>query len=306
MAGALTSFFAICDSGQYGRRLSTEPAPSPTVTRSTFSEGRAEIVRHDGTITTTLEVAVSSEDDAEVRRVSITNLGNQARDIELTSYAEIVLAPPPPTTRIRHSPSCLSKRSLLPKLGAILATRRRRSPERTQVWAAHLAVVEGETVGGAQFETDRARFLGRGRESRTPIAVIDGAALQLRSAPCSIRSSVFAAVFGSQPGRPPASHSGRLSPFTRRSARSRRQASRCHGVRPRDHAGLDPGTSATPSPRHRRRTKRIFFSASPAVCSMPIRRCGRSPKCSYAAAAQSRCLGPSDLRGPADRPGPRR
>ena len=59
----------------------------------TFSEGRAEIIRHDGTITTTLEVAVSSEDDAEVRRVSITNLGNQVREIELTSYAEIALAP---------------------------------------------------------------------------------------------------------------------------------------------------------------------------------------------------------------------
>jgi hypothetical protein len=58
-----------------------------------FSEGRAEIVRHDGTITTTLEVAVSSEDDAEVRRVSITNLGSATREIELTSYAEIVLAP---------------------------------------------------------------------------------------------------------------------------------------------------------------------------------------------------------------------
>ena len=53
-----------------------------------------EIRRRDGAITTTLEVVVSPEDDAEVRRVSITNLGTQTREIELTSYAEIVLAPP--------------------------------------------------------------------------------------------------------------------------------------------------------------------------------------------------------------------
>src|SRR5450432_3528514 len=39
-----------------------------------FSEDRAEITRQDGTITTTLEILVSSEDDAEVRRVSIANL----------------------------------------------------------------------------------------------------------------------------------------------------------------------------------------------------------------------------------------
>src|ERR1039457_2102393 len=58
-----------------------------------FSEDRAEIVRRHGSITTTLEVAVSPEDDAEVRRVSISNLGNRVREVELTSYAEIVLAP---------------------------------------------------------------------------------------------------------------------------------------------------------------------------------------------------------------------
>ena len=59
-----------------------------------FAEDRAEFVRHDGTITTTVDVVVSPEDDAEVRRVSVANGGGEARDIELTSYAEIVLAPP--------------------------------------------------------------------------------------------------------------------------------------------------------------------------------------------------------------------
>jgi cyclic beta-1,2-glucan synthetase len=61
--------------------------------------------------------------------------------------------------------------------GALLATRRRRSPTDAPLWAAHLAVVEGESVGEVQFETDRARFLGRGRTIRTPISVIDGGPL---------------------------------------------------------------------------------------------------------------------------------
>ena len=47
-------------------------------------------------------------------------------------------------------------------------------PARPELWAAHLAVVEGETVGDVQFETDRARFLGRGQGIRTPIAMVDG------------------------------------------------------------------------------------------------------------------------------------
>ena len=66
----------------------------PDAYRVTFFEDHAEFFRRDGAITTTLEVLVSPEDDAEVRRVSITNLGVQDREIELTSYAELVLAPP--------------------------------------------------------------------------------------------------------------------------------------------------------------------------------------------------------------------
>ena len=62
----------------------------------------------------------------------------------------------------------------VPSLGAILATRRRRSDGDPQAWAAHLVVDEGDTSGDVQFETDRARFLGRGRTSRTPAAVCDG------------------------------------------------------------------------------------------------------------------------------------
>jgi len=53
-------------------------------------------------------------------------------------------------------------------------TRRRRSPTEPEIWAAHIAVVEGETVGETEIETDRARFLGRGRDARSPIAVMDG------------------------------------------------------------------------------------------------------------------------------------
>ena len=62
----------------------------------------------------------------------------------------------------------------VPDLGAILATRRRRSSGDPLVWAAHLAVVEGESSGDVQFETDRARFLGRGQTIRSPAAIADG------------------------------------------------------------------------------------------------------------------------------------
>src|SRR6185503_4759916 len=143
----------------------------------TFTEDRAEFVRRDGTISTTLEVVVSPEDDAEVRRVTVVNTGNQPREIELTSYAELVLAPPAADVAHPAFSKLFVQTEYLPRMGVILATRRRRSPGEPEIWAAHLAAVEGETMGELEIETDRARFLGRGREVRTPMAVIDGLAL---------------------------------------------------------------------------------------------------------------------------------
>src|SRR5229473_540544 len=139
-----------------------------------FSEDRVEIVRRDGSITTTLDVAVSPEEDAEVRRVSISNHGHQPREIELTSYAEVVLAPREGDGAHPAFSKLFVQTEFVADVGTLLATRRRRSPGEPETWAAHLAAVEGDTVGDVQFETDRARFIGRGRGIRAPICVTDG------------------------------------------------------------------------------------------------------------------------------------
>src|SRR3989449_2817195 len=140
----------------------------------TFTEDRAEFIRRDGTITTIVDVVVSPEYNAEVGRVSVANAGTGARDIELTSYAELVLAPPAADTAHPALSKLFVQTEYLARIGAILATRRRRSPTEPEIWAAHLAVVEGEAVGEPEIETERGRFLGRGREVRAPVAVMDG------------------------------------------------------------------------------------------------------------------------------------
>ena len=143
----------------------------------TFSEDRAEIVRRDGTLATTLDVFVSPEEDGDVRRVSISNLGARTREIELTSYAEVVLAQASDDASHPAFSKLFVQTEFVPDLGALLATRRRRAPDEPEVWAAHLAVLEGEAAGELQFETDRARFLGRGNGVRSPISVSSGRTL---------------------------------------------------------------------------------------------------------------------------------
>jgi cyclic beta-1,2-glucan synthetase len=155
-----------------------------------FTEDRAELVRRDGTLTTILDVMVSPADNAEVRRVCVSNGGSRAREIDLTSYAELALAPPAADAAHPAFSKLFVQTEYLAKDGVLLATRRRRSSGEPEIWAAHLAVVEGEPVGEAEIETDRARFLGRGREVRTPMAVVDG--LPLSDTAGAVLDPVFA------------------------------------------------------------------------------------------------------------------
>ncbi|HYS93752.1 MAG TPA: glucoamylase family protein [Candidatus Acidoferrales bacterium] len=149
----------------------------PDSYEAVFSEDRARIARRDGSINTTLDVLVSPEDDAEVRRVSVMNLGIRTRDIELTSYAEVVLVPSAADEAHPAFSNLFVQTECVPELDAVLATRRPRSSDEPRLWLAHVVAVEGETVGDLQWETDRARFLGRGRGVRRPIAQSDGRVL---------------------------------------------------------------------------------------------------------------------------------
>src|SRR5450631_2317267 len=138
-----------------------------------FFEDRAEIVRRDGSLVTSTEILVSSEYDAEVRRVSLTNEGNRVREIELTTYAEVVLATPDADAAHPAFSKLFVQTEFIPESGALLATRRRRDPSEPQLWVALVSALEGEAVGGLQFETDRARFLGRGRDLRNAVSIMD-------------------------------------------------------------------------------------------------------------------------------------
>ena len=146
----------------------------PDTYQVTFTEDRAEFSRTDDTITTALEIVVSPEDDSEVRRLSITNTGHRDRQIEVTSYSELVLAPPAADAAHQTFLKLFVQTEYVAKLNTLLATRRKRTPDEPDIWAAQHAVVEGAVSGEPEVETDRARFLGRGRETRSPLAVADG------------------------------------------------------------------------------------------------------------------------------------
>jgi cellobiose phosphorylase len=135
-----------------------------------FVQGRAEYRRRDEEIDAHTEIAVSPEDDVEVRRITLTNLSDRTRTLELTSYAEVVLAPL--NTDLAHPAfsNLFVQTEILPLTSAILCARRPRSPGENPPWMFHLVSAQGTRAGDVSFETDRARFLGRGRSAFHPAA----------------------------------------------------------------------------------------------------------------------------------------
>lgn len=147
-----------------GGQWSATAQPFGDRVEAVFSDHHALFTHRTRLLTTRTEVLVSAEDDAEARRVTLTNQGRHRREIDLTSYAELILGDRAADTAHPAFSKMFIVTDVLPELGALIATRRRRSPEEPEVWAAHLAVVEGQETAALQFETARERFIGRGRD----------------------------------------------------------------------------------------------------------------------------------------------
>ncbi|HEY5995387.1 MAG TPA: glucoamylase family protein [Candidatus Deferrimicrobiaceae bacterium] len=157
-------------------------AYQPTLKRSEkyeaiFSEARAEFRRRDHDFDTHTEVAVSPEDDIELRRIRVTNRARRRRAIDVTSYAEVVLASPAADALHPAFGNLFVQTEILPKRRAILCTRRPRSLEEPVPWMFHLMAVHGTETGAVSYETDRMRFIGRGNTVENPEAMRGSAAL---------------------------------------------------------------------------------------------------------------------------------
>jgi N,N'-diacetylchitobiose phosphorylase len=138
-----------------------------------WSPGAAEIARVDGDLECRTTICVDPSDDLELRRCRLTNHGGSTRRIELTSYVEFVLARRDADESHPTFSKLFIETEFAAERNAVLARRRPRSASESEQWACHGIVVgQTETIGdGIQFETNRARFIGRGRTLSRPRAL---------------------------------------------------------------------------------------------------------------------------------------
>jgi len=141
-----------------------------------FAEDRVRIQRADAGIESSLEIMVSAEDDVEIRRLTLKNTGSRPREIEITSYAEIVLATPATDEAHPAFSNLFVLTEYVSAVNGLLATRRPRSADDETLWAAHVVAYDSKdnVSAGIEFETDRLKFLGRGRSVQAPLSLMEG------------------------------------------------------------------------------------------------------------------------------------
>ncbi|HXT19388.1 MAG TPA: glucoamylase family protein, partial [Thermoanaerobaculia bacterium] len=143
---------------------------------ATFQPEKATFRRRDDGIVSRLEIAVSTEDDVEVRRLLVSNQSDRPREIEVTSYAEIVLAPEADDLAHPAFGKLFVESEYASDCAALLFRRRTRAAGDREWWAVHVLALEGRPQGPVEHESDRAQFLGRGRDPSRPQA-LDGRSL---------------------------------------------------------------------------------------------------------------------------------
>lgn len=146
---------------------------APARCEASAEPGVVRLERVERDVEAVCEIALAPDADAELRRVALRNAGDRPRRLSLTSYLEVVLNHP----RAHEAHPAFSKLFVQTRAdaagGAIVARRRPRGAEAEAPVLAH--ALHGP--GAASCETDRVRFLGRGRSYASPAALAPGARL---------------------------------------------------------------------------------------------------------------------------------
>jgi cyclic beta-1,2-glucan synthetase len=136
-----------------------------------FSQGRADFRDTQDKIETHIEIVVSPEDDIEMRRLHITNRTGKRKIIDVTSYAEVVLAPAIGDALHPAFSNLFVQTEIQQERKSIFCTRRPGSADEKQPWMFHIMEFHDKEPEEVSYETDRLEFIGRGNSVSNPAAM---------------------------------------------------------------------------------------------------------------------------------------
>ncbi|KPU27792.1 glycosyl transferase [Caloranaerobacter sp. TR13] len=159
-------FFILIKSLKDNKVWSTTYRPfykEPDEYKVEFEYNKAKFFRKDDDIETRTEIITSSDDNVEIRTVTITNHNTKEVTLEVTSYLESIISQHMADIAHPAFNNLFIRTEIIPQYDSIIASRRPREHGNKSIWAFHSVLVDGESIGGLQYETNRTSFIGRCR-----------------------------------------------------------------------------------------------------------------------------------------------
>ena len=149
----------------------------PESYRVSFASDKVKFMRVDEGIETLSEITVIKDRYAEIRRITFTNSTNEDTDLELTSYAEVILAPhnQDENHRVFNSMNIFSEYDAEHQV--LILSKPVIEARESRYFVMHTLFVlneeEGTSPDTLEYETSRLKFLGRGGSLQHP-AILEG------------------------------------------------------------------------------------------------------------------------------------
>ncbi len=160
------------DSGEVWSAGFQPTGEEPVSHQVLFYPHQTEFHRRDHDIALHMQIAVTADDDVEIRQIALINHSNQERHLSLSSYAEVLLA-----TQVEQHPAfnkMFIQSEYIADRNMLLFHRRPRAKDEQPIFLGHLLMTRTDEITG-NYDGDRMRFLGRGMTAREPVAFSEGA-----------------------------------------------------------------------------------------------------------------------------------
>jgi len=143
--------------------------------QAVFCPHRAEFKRRDGDVSTDMIVSLDADHNLEIRKVTFTNHGSQEKQLEVTSYVEVVDDTYP--AELSHPAfNKLFLESEYLEEQEIFLTKRRRKKDEDNPYVMHLVRTGKKLCKKLEYENDRKRFIGRNNTLENPDSVVNSVA----------------------------------------------------------------------------------------------------------------------------------
>ena len=135
-----------------------------------FASDKIKFLRTDGTITTKTEIVVTRNHHAEIRKITLKNISDVSKELEITTYTEPILCENMDDVSHKTFNNMFITSFYDTKNNALIVKRKSRKDNKINSYMVNKLIIDNPD-GEFSYETERSNFIGRNNNLSNAIAL---------------------------------------------------------------------------------------------------------------------------------------